>query len=371
MPAQVPVTIISGFLGSGKTTLLLRLLAETAERGLRPGVLMNELGRLDVDGSILEEHAGAAVQKLLDGCVCCSKKGELKSALRTISEREPDLILIELTGVANPEEIVEAMTEPELREVLMLRQVVTVLDGEHVLDYNSIFAADKQLVRTLRRQIEVADRLLINKTDLVSAAKLAKIEKTIRKYNDRAPIHPTTHSRIEPGLLFSDTGLGSRSDADSDAGATASVGAHASAKDTVGLSISAVAAADNGAQTGKQPLEKPGAARTAIRGIRPPVAKRQETKSFSRIQTISLPWHTSGRATRSRVEKLLRAWEERVLRAKGYMRFEGDASVYLMQYAGKRTVWERSRYEGEPYVVFIGLDLDGERLAEQWQRIFE
>jgi G3E family GTPase len=206
-----------------------------------------------------------------------------------------------------------------------------VLDGEHILDYNSIFAADKQLVRTLRRQIEVADRLLLNKTDLIPPAKQAKIEKTIRKYNDRAPLYPTTQSQMDLSPLFSD----------------------------IESAPSAAAAA-----------QAPKAPKAAIRGVAT-VVKQQETKSFSRIQTISLPWNRAGGATRSRVEKFLRAWEDRLLRAKGYIRFEGDDSVYLMQYAGHRTVWERSRYAGEPYVVFIGLDLDADRLAEQWNRIFD
>lgn len=331
MNGRIPAIIISGFLGSGKTTLLLRLLEEAAGRGLRPGVLMNELGKLDVDGRILEEHASASVQKLLDGCVCCSKKGELLGALKTLSAQKPDLIAIELTGVANPEEIAETITEPGLRDELYLRQVVTVLDGEHVLDYNSIFAADKQLVRTLRRQIEVADRLLLNKIDLIPAAKQLKIEKTIRKYNDRAPIYPTTQSRFDMSPLFADI---------------------------------------ESATPASAPTQVPKTPKVAIRGVAT-VVKQQEAKSFSRIRTISLPWPREGGSSRSRVEKSLRAWENRLLRAKGYLRFRGDDSVYLMQYAGGRTVWERSGYDGEPYVVFIGLDLDTERLAEQWNGMFD
>ncbi|MBW7459833.1 GTP-binding protein, partial [Paenibacillus sepulcri] len=77
----IPVMILSGFLGSGKTTLLLRLLEEARIRGIRPGILMNELGKQDVDGNILSEQLGVQVEKLLDGCVCCSKKEELAGSL--------------------------------------------------------------------------------------------------------------------------------------------------------------------------------------------------------------------------------------------------------------------------------------------------
>lgn len=328
---RIPVIVISGFLGSGKTTLLLRLLEEIAARRLRPGVLMNELGKLDVDGRILEEHARTSVQRLLDGCVCCSKKSELLEALKTLADQQPDLIVIELTGVANPEEIAETISEPQLIRSLRLNRVVTVLDAEHVLDYNSVFAADKALVRTLRRQIEVADLLVLNKTDLVPETKLTKIEKTIRQYNEPAPIVPTAHSRIDLSLLLSD--LDSR----------------------------------QSGYAGKPAPHKPAA---ATRGVS--VIRRQESvKSFSRVQTVSLPWNPNGRTTRARLEKWLRGLQEKLLRAKGYVRFPGDNAVYLMQHAGKRTSWERSAYAGEPYVVVIGIDLDPEQLAEQWRQQFD
>ncbi|MDF2725403.1 MAG: hypothetical protein K0Q59_5080 [Paenibacillus sp.] len=326
---SIPVFVISGFLGSGKTTLLLRLLNEIAARRLRPGVLMNELGQLDVDGSILEEHTQTVVQKLLDGCVCCSKKGELLGALQLLVEQQPDVIVIELTGVANPEEIAETITEPGLKDTLRLNRVITVLDAEHVLDYNSIFAADKALVRTLRRQIEVADLLVLNKIDLVPEAKLAKIEKTIRKYNEPAPFLPTTHSRIDAGMLLGD--LDTR-------------------------------------QSGYSGKFSPLKPTVAIRGAA--TLRRETVQSFSRVTTVLLPWTPNERVTRARVEKWLRDSKERLLRAKGYLRFSGEPTTYLMQFAGNRTVWERSAYAGEPYVVVIGLDLDTELLTEQWRKLF-
>lgn len=72
---KIPVIMLSGFLGSGKTTLLLSLLKESKRRGLNPGIIMNELGAKDVDGYILQESTGTRVEKLLDGCICCSRKG--------------------------------------------------------------------------------------------------------------------------------------------------------------------------------------------------------------------------------------------------------------------------------------------------------
>lgn len=72
---KIPVIVLIGFLGSGKTTLLLRLIEEAKRLGLEPGILMNELGKYDVDGHIISDfNPGIAVEKLLDGCICCSKK---------------------------------------------------------------------------------------------------------------------------------------------------------------------------------------------------------------------------------------------------------------------------------------------------------
>lgn len=174
---KIPVIILSGFLGSGKTTLLLTLLKESKARGLNPGVVMNELGKRDVDGYILQEHTGTSVEKLLDGCVCCSRKDELPGSLNALLARRPDMIFIELTGVADPEEIAKSLLEPSFSERLALHYTVTLLDAENMLEYNSRFSADKQLVRTLHKQISGADLIIVNKSDLVEPETLWKIER--------------------------------------------------------------------------------------------------------------------------------------------------------------------------------------------------
>lgn len=175
--SKVPVIVLSGFLGSGKTTLLLRMLREAAAYHLMPAVLMNELGKQDVDGHhLLDASPDLPLTKLLDGCICCSRKSDIQDSLKQLLTRKPDVILIELTGVANPEEIVDALTEPALLPHVKLHKVITVLDAEHVLAYNSIFASDRELVHTLRRQMEVADLLLLNKIDLISDKQLKSIE---------------------------------------------------------------------------------------------------------------------------------------------------------------------------------------------------
>lgn len=149
---KIPVIILSGFLGSGKTTLLLSLLKESKVRGLNPGVVMNELGKRDVDGYILQEHTGTAVTKLLDGCVCCSRKEDLADSLMVLLRGRPDAIYMELTGVADPEEIAKTLQETPLQDLVELHYTITLLDAENALEYNSRLSSDKQLVRTLRKQ---------------------------------------------------------------------------------------------------------------------------------------------------------------------------------------------------------------------------
>lgn len=327
-----PVIILSGFLGSGKTTLLLRLLEEAQRRGLRAGVLMNELGRQDVDGKMVEEAAGASLERLLDGCICCSKKSEVAGSIRLLLDRQPDFLLVELTGVANPEEVADALTEPGLVGKVALMRIITVLDAEHVLEYNSIFSSDRSLIHTLRRQIEAADCILVNKTDLVDQGKLLKIEKAVRKQNPLAPVSYTTNSQADCGLLLD--GVTSRTTQSPDRGdAHAHVGTGDSHK-----------------------ARKPAFA----------MLPHRHTPSFSRIRTFTL--FTSGQETlpEDKLKKFLLSWGNRLLRAKGYLPDQGRAGRRLMQFAGKRLEWSASGYSGEPYLVLIVMDAALEEVQAQW-----
>lgn len=205
---KIPVIILSGFLGSGKTTLLLSLLKESQRRGLNPGVIMNELGAKDVDGYILQESTGTSVEKLLDGCICCSRKEELPRSLTALLMRRPDIIYIELTGVADPDEIAKSLLAPALADRLQLHHAITLLDAENALEYSSRFSSDKQLVRTLRKQITTADLIIVNKSDLVEPETLWKIEKMVCKQNSESEIVFTHYSQINLAPLL--TGIAVR-----------------------------------------------------------------------------------------------------------------------------------------------------------------
>jgi G3E family GTPase len=321
---KIPAFILSGFLGSGKTTLLLQLLEEARTRELQPGILMNELGLQDVDGHLIGEQNDVQVERLLDGCVCCNKKGELAGCLRQLLQRQPDLILIELTGVANPEEIAAVLAE-SFRHEIQGGQVITILDAEHMLDYNSIFASDRQLILTLRRQIAVADLILVNKTDLASAHKLGKIEKVVRKQNERAPILYTVHSQMDVASLF------------------------------------------EGITTSRNP-PRPSKVFHVVHA--PTEEHRQEHQhdhaddSYSQIQSITLPFPVLKQFSKPQLEQFLHHWFPQLVRMKGYVRIAG--TVELFQFAGGRITWAPSTYPGTPYLVVIGMQLNKIQMLAEW-----
>lgn len=340
---KIPVIILSGFLGSGKTTLLLSLLKESKVRGINPGVVMNELGKRDVDGYILQEHTGTIVEKLLDGCVCCSRKEDLAESLLMLLGQRPDAIYIELTGVADPEEIIKTLQESALRERLALHFSVTVLDAENALEYNSRLSADKQLVRTLRKQITAADLIVVNKSDLVEPETLWKIEKAVRKQNTEAEIIYTHYSEINLAPLLS--GIIPRK-----------------------LPVPAPQRAPlafKGASLKQINSERGG---TAVKEL-----QEEQQASYSQVTAVTLtfPPVRTGRLSKEQLEVFFQEWGSTLLRAKGHVQLSEQEPVQLVQYAGNRTSWETSRYPGLPYVVFIGMNLNEEQLSERWSSLFK
>ncbi|MCD9024561.1 CobW family GTP-binding protein [Cohnella silvisoli] len=336
----MPAIVLSGFLGSGKTTLLLRLLEATLHKGLKPAILMNELGKRDVDGIGLNPMGkDLGIQKLLDGCVCCSRKQELAGKLKELLLLKPDIVFIELTGVANPEEVALALSEAELIAKVKLHKVVTVMDAEHVLEYNSWLDTDRQLVRTLRRQIETADLLILNKVDLVKADKLVKIEKEIRKQNASSLLMRAEHSVIDLEPILG--------------GIEAAQGA------AVGSRVM---------RPGRSPLvKKKDSANDTYSATTP---ETRPAPSFSRISTISLQLPADSSVTPKEIEKFLGAQGNNLLRAKGFVRIPRKNKVYQLQFAGKRVTWEPAAYyDADSYLVLIGLDWNEQNVTEAWEQL--
>jgi len=189
----VAVDILTGFLGSGKTTLLRHVL-DHGLKGKPVAVIMNEIGEIGIDGKVVTGLT--AVEKMVElssGCICCSIDDyKFDLAIQEIVETtKPHLIIIESTGLADPEPLVYRVKNAGLG----LDAVITVVDAEHV---------ERQLAETevARLQIEAADFLVVNKLDLVDAARLAKVERRLAKLNPRAERFRTVRGALDSDILF-------------------------------------------------------------------------------------------------------------------------------------------------------------------------
>lgn len=189
MQVRTPITVITGSLGSGKTTLLRHILDSIPQK---IAVLMNEFGEIAIDSKVIQGKNMAMVD-LGGGCVCCSLLGEFEAAVDEIIETvHPDVIVVETTGVAEPDALVFDIQD--LTKV-RLDGVVTVVDADAMVKYPSIG-------HTTRIQIEAADTILLNKVDLVSKEQLQAIATKLHSYNEVAEVLHTQRCQVDPDLLF-------------------------------------------------------------------------------------------------------------------------------------------------------------------------
>lgn len=190
MQVRTPLTVITGPLGSGKTTLLRHILDILPKK---IAILMNEFGEIAIDSKIIQGK-NVEMADLGGGCVCCSLLGEFEAAVNEIIDSvAPDNIVVETTGVAEPDALVFDIQES--LPVVRLDGVVTVIDADSLIKY-------PRVGHTTRMQIEAADTIVLNKVDLVSEAELKQIEEKLQSINEIATILPTIRCKIDPDLLF-------------------------------------------------------------------------------------------------------------------------------------------------------------------------
>ncbi|ADM69964.1 Putative metal chaperone YciC [Paenibacillus polymyxa E681] len=198
---MIPIVVLSGFLGSGKTTLLQHALAYYKEKGFKPAILMNELGDVNLDGSLVNDQA--PMKEMLSGCICCTIRGDLGVELMNLAEEyKPDVIIVECTGVANPMEIVDAVTDASIYSSIILQSVITVIDARQFLDFASGNERSKSL-RLMQDQLRCASKLIINKTDLLTAGELQKAQALVKELNPYALSVSTQRSDVDAGIFFS------------------------------------------------------------------------------------------------------------------------------------------------------------------------
>jgi G3E family GTPase len=186
---KIPVTVLTGYLGAGKTTLLNRILSEP--HGKKYAVVVNEFGEIGIDNDLVV-GVDEEVFEMNNGCICCTVRGDLVRILDGLMRRKGkfDGIIVETTGLADPAPVAQTFfVDENVGRKTRLDAVVTVADAKWLEDR-------LQDAPEAKNQIAFADVILINKTDLVSAAELDEVEARIRGINRYAKVHKTERAQV-------------------------------------------------------------------------------------------------------------------------------------------------------------------------------
>jgi len=206
---QVPVTIITGYLGSGKTTLLNRILHEN--HGKRIAVIENEFGEVGIDDTLIEMGPMTTEENIVEmnnGCICCTVRGDLIAGLKKLvknsvkASKPLDGILIETTGLADPAPVAQTFFADDfVQKKLCLDGILTVVDAKHLimhLEDEKPEGVENEAVE----QLAFADRVLLNKCDLVEEEALLEVERRIRMINKSVQIQRTVKSDVSMDFIL-------------------------------------------------------------------------------------------------------------------------------------------------------------------------
>lgn len=191
------VYLLSGFLGSGKTSLLVDVIRQIKEKGLKPAVIMNELGEIPFDSRAVD--CDVPLKEILDGCICCTGGEKTEAQIQTLLvESNFDVLIIETTGAAHPVEALDAVYSPLFADKLNIKGIVTVADSKLWLERHQLIAQTKSL---FLEQIRHAHLLLANKSDLLTENERAQVVFELQGINPNAFILQTTNGRVPYNLL--------------------------------------------------------------------------------------------------------------------------------------------------------------------------
>jgi G3E family GTPase len=192
----VPITIITGFLGAGKTSLLNHILH--GDHGLRVAVLVNDFGSINIDSELIVGVEGETIS-LSNGCICCTIRDDLLSAVFNLFQREtpPEYIVIETSGVSDPFAVAQTFLTPALRSYVQVDSIVTVVDAEQARGLEG-----EQAVLAMD-QIGAADFVVLNKVDLVTLEELDEVKRWIRDVTPNVRTLEVTYGRVPLELILS------------------------------------------------------------------------------------------------------------------------------------------------------------------------
>ncbi len=307
---MTPLILVAGFLGAGKTTVLRHVLLDARARNLNIGVIINEFGAVDVDGEILRDRA-RSLASVAGGCACCSGQDDFVEAVVEMSAGDFDAILVEASGLADPLILLETLAAPDLLKRVQTAQIVCVSDASN---WNATAGA---LGPLLRRQLMLADSIILNKIDLINQVALAALRAKIAELNPNARVQTATEGAVE-----FDWNFGVR----------------------------------------------------ANKNLDLPIASLRVAHADSHTVWVALP-HPLERAA---LELALSELDEHIWRAKGFVRLRGELGLQLVQLSGGLD-GHRTRIapfaipfgadEPQLGLIFIGTGFDGARIKRSFESL--
>lgn len=303
------VNLLFGFLGSGKTTLVRRLLEERG-RDAKTAVIVNEFGEVGIDGEILR-GTNVDMVELNSGCLCCTLKGSLMLAVEELRRKAGvERVIVEATGVAQPGELTETLTDPTMRTRVDIGPLVTVVDAHK---FSRLLGA---LGEFYVAQIENADIVILNKTDLAAPEVLEEARREVLAINPAATVLFADHCDVDSNYLLE----GEFS------GLLASAGGR-----------------DEHAHDG-----------------------HHHEHGHAHAPAESFVLDASGEARREAVERFFRELPDGVWRAKGFMRIDGRPS--LVQFTMGQLDITAAEAPPAHNMVFIGRDMDRSAIGAAFDR---